>query len=167
VTPPQVLTEHDDAGAAGQFVCPDESTPQHWTQPEETRHLTRYLGANQLLRLAAAAEDLAAPADRADGLEDVASAISPVRKLRQRKDAIVASVIDVDVEQLHERSLARIRQRSQEDGVHDAENGGRRANAKRDRQGDDHRKAWSLADGPKRVSEILRYRHTDLGRDCG
>jgi hypothetical protein len=102
-----------------------------------------------------------------DGLEDVASAIAPVCKLRKREDAIMASVIDVDVEQLHERSLVRIRQRSQEHGVHDAEECGRRADVKRDSQGDDRRKAGSLPDGPKPVPKILKYRNTGFGRGSG
>jgi hypothetical protein len=163
--PPQVLAEHDDVRAAGQFVCSDDSASKNRTQPEESGRLTRDLGAHQLLRVADAAEHLAASADRTDRLEDVASAIAPVCKLRKREDAIVASVIDVDVEQLHERSLVRIRQRSQEHGVHDAEDCGRRAHAKPDRQGHDRRKAGSLPDGPTRVPEVLKYRHTDLGRD--
>ena len=36
VSGPQVLGEHDDVRAAGQFVCPDESPSQDRTQHEES-----------------------------------------------------------------------------------------------------------------------------------
>jgi hypothetical protein len=60
MTPPQVFAEYDDVRTAGLFVRLNESPPQDRTQPEESRHFETRLDAQQLLRLAEAAEGFTA-----------------------------------------------------------------------------------------------------------
>jgi hypothetical protein len=79
---------------------------------------------------------------RSPRFEDVAPAIAPVDELWKREYGSIASAIGI--EQRHQRRLRRIRQRSQENGVHDGEDCGRRTHAKRDGQGHHHREAGSL-----------------------
>lgn len=154
---PQVFAEYDDPRTAGQFVRRDKSPPQDRTQPEESWHFATGLNTQQQLRLAGAAECFAARAERAHGFEDVAPAIAPVDELWKREYGSIASAIGI--EQLHQRRLRGIRQRSQENGVHDGEDCGRRTHAKRDGQSHHSREAGSLPDGPKRVPEVLKRRH--------
>jgi hypothetical protein len=164
MTPPQVFAEYDDVRTAGPFVRRNKSPAQDRMQPEKSRHFATRLDTQQQLRLAGAAEGFTARTERAYGLEDVASAIAPVDELWKREYGSIASAIGV--EQLYQRRLGRIRQRAQQNGVHDAEDCGRRAHAERDGQGHDHREAGSLPDGPKREAEVLKHRHAALGRSC-
>jgi hypothetical protein len=81
MTPPQMFGEHDDVRTAGLFVRLNQSPSRDRTQPEESRDVEARLDAQQLLRLAGAAENFTARAVRADGLEYVAPAIAPVNEL--------------------------------------------------------------------------------------
>src|SRR5215471_2384167 len=162
MTPPEVFAEYDDVRTARQFVRLDESPPEDWTETDERWHFEACLDPEQLLSFTGPAEDLTARGVCADGLENVASAIAPVDELGKRERADVAAVLAV--EQLHQRPLSRIRERSHENGVHDAENGARRAHPESDSQGHDHGEAGGLPDGPKCVADVLEHAHAVLGR---
>jgi hypothetical protein len=81
MTSPEVFGEHDDVRTAGLFVRRNKAAPHDWTQPEKSRHFETRLNTQQLLRFAGAAKDFTARTVRADGLEDVASAIAPIHEL--------------------------------------------------------------------------------------
>src|SRR5215471_8875246 len=139
MTPPDMFAEYHDVRTTGQFIRLDEPSPQDRMQAEKPWQFEACLDPLQLLRFTDAAEDFPARGVCADGLENVASALA--------------------VEELHQRSLGRIWQRSHENGVDDAENRARRAYAKSDRQGHDQRKAGSLPDGPNGLPEVLKHGH--------
>src|SRR5215471_12762769 len=120
MTPPDMFAEYHDVRTTGQFIRLDEPSPQDRMQAEKPWQFEACLDPLQLLRFTDAAEDFPARGVCADGLENVASAIAPVDELGKRERANVASALAV--EELHQRSLGRIWQRSHENGVDDAEN---------------------------------------------
>jgi hypothetical protein len=81
-----------------------------------------------------------------------AALVAEIVEVRIRKAR--RPTLRIDLEDGHDPVRRRVRQRSQQHAVDDAENGRRRADAERESENGDHRKAGMLAELPESVAAI-------------
>ncbi|HUF67829.1 MAG TPA: hypothetical protein VMM79_04185 [Longimicrobiales bacterium] len=134
-TTPQRVREYYSIRASPGFS--DEIAAHRWRHAKHIEERWRDLGADQPLRLRTARHDEAVVAVRGNIVQSAARL--PDVQIVGRRDRAVAAAFAVGLPHLNQPIRGRVRQRSQEHGVHHAEDRRVRADAERERDDGDGR----------------------------
>ena len=153
--PPESIADHRDAGRTGLFVSSGKTPSECGLDVE---HVEEVHVDNRARDALGAIE----PGEREPGLTEggqpgeAVVADAPVEKVGRRRVTVALSCLPVRVRDQHEIVGAREGQRPQQHGVDDAEDRGVGADADRNRQDREQKKARRPPEGARGVAEILQ-----------
>ena len=150
---PQRVADHRDPRLARAVLALDERTPEQRRDAKHGKQPIGHFERDGALRLLAADHRDHLEPVRGHVLEDAAAAL-PVAEVRERHPVGLPALAFPRLVELHEVVGLPVIERSQHDGVHEAEHGGRHADAEGERQHDRQREPGMVTEHPERVPQV-------------